>query len=345
MSERPQRNLSIELMRVTEAAALAAAQYMGTGDRKAGDQAAVDAMRAVLSTVEIDGVIVIGEGEKDKAPMLYNGEKIGTGAPPAVDVAVDPVEGTRLLALGRPNAISCIAVAERWSMWNPGPSFYAEKLVVDKRARHVIDIRYSVADNLNHIAVALGRPITELTVFVLDKPRHEQLVREIRAAGARITLQPEGDVVGALLAATPGSGVDVMMGVGGTPEAVIAAAAVKALGGAMQVRRAPQSEEELERVKAAAGDEWDAVLTADDLIKADDAFFAATGITDGPLLEGVHYDREGGVTTFSMVMRAKTGTVRYIKAVHQLERLMQFSQVEYIRQTGADWTSVAAAQA
>ncbi|NOX62760.1 MAG: class II fructose-bisphosphatase [Chloroflexi bacterium] len=345
MSERPQRNLSIELMRVTEAAALAAAQYMGTGDRKAGDQAAVDAMRAVLSTVEIDGVIVIGEGEKDDAPMLYNGEKIGTGSPPAVDVAVDPVEGTRLLALGRANAISCIAVAERWSMWNPGPSFYADKLVVDKRARDVIDIRYSVADNLNHIAVALGRPISELTVFVLDKPRHEQLVREIRATGARITLQSDGDVVGALLAATPGSGVDVMMGVGGTPEAVIAAAAVKALGGAIQVRRSPQSEDELQRVMAAAGDDWDAVLTEDDLIRAEDAFFAATGITDGPLLEGVHYDREGGVTTHSMVMRAKTGTVRYIKAVHQLERLMQFSQVEYIRQVGADWTSIAAAQA
>ncbi|RME84034.1 MAG: fructose-bisphosphatase class II family protein, partial [Caldilineae bacterium] len=269
----------------------------------------------------------------------------GSGAPPAVDVAVDPVEGTRLLALGRPNAISCIAVAERWSMWDPGPSFYADKLVVDKRARDVIDIRYSVADNLNHIAVALGRPISELTVFVLDKPRHEQLVREIRATGARITLQSDGDVVGALLAATPGSGVDVMMGIGGTPEAVIAAAAVKALGGGMQIRRAPQSDEERERVIAAAGDDWDAVLTADDLIRADDAFFAATGITDGPLLEGVHYDRAGGVTTHSMVMRAKTGTVRFIKAIHQLDRLMEFSQVEYIRQVGADWTSVAAAQA
>ncbi|NJN94183.1 MAG: class II fructose-bisphosphatase [Anaerolineales bacterium] len=327
MTERPDRNLAMDLVRVTEAAALAAAHYMGLGNKEAGDQAAVDAMRSVLHTVEMDGVIVIGEGEKDEAPMLYNGELVGGGHPPAVDVAVDPVEGTRLLALGRPNAISVIAVAERWSMWQPGPSFYMNKIVVDRNARQAIDITLSPTENLHRIAGALGRRVNELTVFVLDKPRHEALIAEIRHTGARISLHTDGDVMGALMAAIPGSGVDVLMGTGGTPEGVIAAAAVKALGGGMQCQRAPQSEAECQRLKAAMGDEVYQVLTLNELIKADDAFFAATGITDGPLLEGVHYDRQGGVTTHSIVIRALSGSVRYIKGIHQLKREFPFGRV------------------
>jgi len=332
MSERPQRNLALELVRVTEAAALAAARYMGLGDRDAADQAAVNAMRLVLQTIEMDGVVVIGEGEKDQAPMLYNGESIGNGRPPAVDVAVDPVEGTRLLALGRPNAISVVALAERWSMWNPGPSFYVDKIVVGRAARDAIDLRLSPTENLHRIAAALECQVRDLTVFVLDKPRHEHLIQEIRAAGARITLHTDGDVAGAILAATPGTGVDVLMGIGGSPEAVIAAAAVKALGGAMQIRRAPQSVEERTRVAAAVGPVMDEILTENDLIHSEDVFFAATGITDGSLLRGVHYGRDG-VSTESVVMRARSGTVRYIRAIHQLDKLMRFSQIDY---TGAE---------
>jgi fructose-1,6-bisphosphatase II len=329
MKEYPQRNLALELVRVTEAAALAAAQYMGAGDKTAGDGAAVDAMRLMLTTLEMDGVVVIGEGEKDAAPMLYNGERVGNGTPPQVDVAVDPVEGTSLLALGRPNAISVIALAARGSMWHPGPAFYMDKIVVERAARAAIDLNRSPADNLHHIATALGRPVAELTVFVLDRPRHAALIRQIRTTGARISLQTDGDVVGALLAATPGSGIDVLLGIGGAPEAVIAAAAIKALGGGMQARCAPQSDGERQRVLAALGGGWDQVLTQDDLIRGDEAFFAATGITAGPLLEGVHYASRQGVTTHSVVMRAKTGTVRYIQAIHQLEKLTKISPVAY----------------
>jgi fructose-1,6-bisphosphatase II len=310
----------MDLVRVTEAAALSAARYMGLGNKEAGDQAAVDAMRAVLQTVDMDGVVVIGEGEKDEAPMLYNGEEVGTGDAPAMDVAVDPVEGTSLLALGRPNAISVIAVAERGSMWRPGPSLYLNKIVVEQAARQAIDITLSATENLQRIAGALGRQVSELTVFVLDKPRHQALIAEIRRTGARIALYSDGDVVGALMAAIPGTGIDVLMGIGGTPEGVIAAAAVKALGGGMQARLAPQSEEERRRLEAAFGDKLDHVLMLDDLISADDAFFAATGITDGPFLEGIHYDRRGGVTTHSIVVRALSGSLRYIKGVHQLKR-------------------------
>ncbi len=318
MGKKPDRNLAMELVRVTEAAAISAARYMGKGDKEAGDQAAVDAMRAVLDTVEMDGLVVIGEGEKDEAPMLYNGERVGTGSPPAVDVAVDPVEGTRLLALGRPNAISVIAVAEKGSMWDPGGSLYMDKIVVEKRAREAIDITLSPAENLRRIAEALGRPVEDLTVFVLDKPRHQQLIEEIRQAGARIALHTDGDIMGALMAAIPGTGVDVLMGIGGTPEGVISAAAVKALGGGMQGRRAPQKDYEKERLQKELGDTIDEVLTLDDLIHADDAFFAATGITDGAFLEGVHFDREGGVTTHSIVIRALSGSIRYVKGIHQL---------------------------
>ena len=325
----PQGHLALELVRVTEFAALAAAQFMGTGDKNAGDGAAVDAMRDVLRKLNFDGRVVIGEGEKDNAPMLYAGERVGNGSPPQVDIAVDPVEGTNLLALGRGNAISVIALTAHGGMWNPGPSLYMNKLVVDKRARRVIDITQSPAENLRRIAAALNRPVAKLTVFVLDKPRHANLIRRIRRVGARVSLQTDGDVAGALQAAIPGSGVDVLMGIGGTPEAVITAAAVKALGGGMQVRCAPQSESERARVQAAFGAEWDAIRTESDLVTAEDAFFAATGITAGPLLEGVHFDREMGVTTHSMVIRAKTGTIRHIKAVHQFSKLARLGAVDY----------------
>lgn len=327
MSDRPERNLAMELVRVTEAAALAAGRWMGRGQKADGDRAAVEAMRLILGTVEMDGVIVIGEGEKDQAPMLYNGEPVGNGRPPSVDVAVDPVEGTNLLALGRPNAISVIALAERRSMWNPGPSLYMDKLVVGKQARDVIDINCSSEENLRRVAAALGRPIHELTVFVLDKPRHVELIRQIREAGARVTLQTDGDVAGALLACMPNSGVDGLMGIGGTPEGVIAAAAVKALGGAMQGRRAPQSEAEKERV-AALSETWEEVLTQDDLVRSEDVFFAATGITDGALLRGVHYTGDGA-STDSIVIRGKTGTVRTIRAEHRWDKLKRISQIPY----------------
>jgi fructose-1,6-bisphosphatase II len=334
MSERPQRNLALELVRVTEAAALAAAKYMGTGSKPGGVTAATQAMHLLLNTIEMEGVVVIGKGEKHTTSKLYHGELVGTGKPPAVDVAIEPVEGASLLALGRANALSVAALAERWSLWTPGPAQYMDKLVVDKRACEVIDITKSATDNLKNIASALNRALNELTVFVLDRPRHTKLIQEIRSTGARVSSHIDGDVAGALLAAMPGTGVDLLMGIGGATEAVISAVAIKALGGGMECRRAPQSEQEMLRVKAVLADEWDEVLTQDDLVRSEDAFFAATGITDGPLLEGVHYDRESGVTTHSMVMRVKTGTRRTIQAVHQFDKLMQISQVDYDKRKG-----------
>ena len=319
MKLRPDRNLAMELVRVTEAAAISAARFMGTGDKEGGDGAAVDAMRAFLKTVDMKGIVVIGEGEKDDAPMLFNGEEIGTGKGPEVDVAVDPVEGTNLLALGRPNSIAVLGVAERGSMWDPGRSYYMNKLVVGKKARHVIDIRKSPTENLNRIAEALGRPVNELTVFVLDKDRHIGLINEIRATGARITLHTDGDVLGALMASIPGTGVDVLMGIGGTPEGVIAACAVKALNGGMQGMRAPQLKEEIEQLIEDKVDLKE-VLELDDLVNTDNAFFAATGITAGSFLQGVRFDQEGGVTTESIVIRSLTGSVRYIKGIHQLDK-------------------------
>jgi len=322
-SVKPDRNLAMEMVRITEAAAISAARYMGTGDKVAGDQAAVDAMRSVLDTVAICGTVIIGEGEKDEAPMLYNGEKVGTGNGPEVDVAVDPVEGTNLLAYGRPNSIAVLAMSEKGSMWNPGESFYMNKLVVEKKAKDAIDITKSTTENLHNIAMALGREVKDLTVFMLDKPRHKEMITEIRHAGARISLHTDGDVMGALMAATPGTGVDVLMGIGGTPEGVISAVAVKALGGGMQGMRAPQLPEEMENL-AKTGIDFNQVLQLDDLLTADDGFFAATGITEGTFLEGVHYDREEGVTTHSIVARAATGSIRYIKGHHQLKRPMDF---------------------
>lgn len=315
----------MELVRVTEAAAISAARFMGTGDKEGGDGAAVDAMRAFLKTVEMDGTVIIGEGEKDEAPMLFNGEKVGSGHGPKVDIAVDPVEGTRLLARGAANSIAVIAAAEAGSMWDPGNSLYTNKLVVEKKARYVIDIKKSPSENLKRIAEVLDRRIEDLTVFVLEKERHQKLIQEIRSTGARITLSTDGDVLGAIMAAIPGTGIDVLMGTGGTPEAVIAACAVKALGGGMQVMRDPQLDYEKEALKKDKV-KLDVVLDLDDLVKSDDAFFAATGITQGSsFLEGVHFDR-GGVETHSLAIRALTQSVRFVKGIHQLDSHLEFGK-------------------
>lgn len=309
----------MELVRVTEAAAISSARYLGRGNKVGGDKAAVDAMRAFLETVQMKGTVIIGEGEKDEAPMLYNGEVVGSGEGPEVDLAVDPVEGTRLLAEGRPNAISVIAAAEKGSMWNPGSSFYMDKIVVEMAARDAIDINKSPSTNLVNIAEALNRQVEDLTVFVLDKPRHASLIDDIRQIGARIMLSSDGDVMGALMATIPGTGVDVLMGVGGTPEGVITAAAVKALGGGMQCKRAPQTIEKKRKLRE-EGVELDHVLQLDDLIRSDNTFFAATGISTSSFLEGVRFDQRGGVSTESIVIRSLTGSIRYIKGVHQLNR-------------------------
>lgn len=319
----PDRNMAMELVRVTEAAAISAARYMGTGDKKIGDQAAVDAMRAVLDTVDIDGIVIIGEGEKDEAPMLFNGERVGNGNGPQMDIAVDPVEGTSLLANGTPNAIAVIAASASGSMWVPEDSLYMNKIVVEERAKDVIDINDTPSSNLKRIAKELNREIHELTVFVLDKPRHKKLIADIRKAGARITLQTDGDVMGALMAAIPGTGVDVLMGTGGTPEGVIAAAAVKALRGGMQGKRDPQIDSEVKALTA-NGVDINQILYIDDLIRADDAFFAATGITEGSFLKGIHFDQIKGVTTHSIVIRALSGSIRFIEGSHSLKRNLEF---------------------
>lgn len=332
MSERPQRNLAMEIVRVTEAAAMAAARFMGTGDHAAADLAAREAMHLILDTVDMDGVVVveIGQQEEGEPDKLYVGERIGTGRPPAVDVAVKPIEGTDLLAQGRGNAVSLAVLAERWSIWNPGPAWHLNKLVVGKAAREAIDITLEPVENLHRIAEALGRPVSSLVVFTLDRPYQQPLIESLRAAGARVMRCRAGDVTGAILAVTPGSGVDVYMGVGSARSGVMAAVAVKTLGGAMQAMRAPQSEEERRRVEI-CGACMDEVLTENDLVASDDAFLAATGITDGSWLQGIHHLPGGELTTHSVVMRAKSGTVRHIQTTLQLERLMQFSQIDYGR--------------
>ncbi|HEX2039111.1 MAG TPA: class II fructose-bisphosphatase [Acidimicrobiales bacterium] len=323
----PDRNLALELVRVTEAAALAASRWMGRGDKEGADGAAVDAMRIVLTTVPMDGVVVIGEGEKDEAPMLYNGEAIGDGTPPMTDIAVDPIDGTTLTAKGRGNALSVIAVSERGSMFDPGPCVYMEKIAVGPEARDVIDITKSPTENLKAIARAKGTTVRDLTAVILERPRHDDLVAEVRAAGARIRLIPDGDVAGAISTAWPESGADVLFGIGGTPEGVIAAAALKCMGGRLQGRLWPRNDEE-RQAATAAGYDLDAVLTTDDLVRGDNCFFAATGITDGELLRGVHYDSRGA-TTQSLVMRSKSGTVRRIDARHRLRKLSEFSAIEF----------------
>lgn len=325
--EAPEKNLALDLVRVTEAAALASARWLGRGDKEAGDGAAVDAMRMSFATLYIQGTIIIGEGEKDEAPMLFNGETVGMGQGPALDVAVDPVEGTNLLAFGRPNAISVVGVAPAGSMFNPGPSFYMQKLVVPRDARNVVDLDAPVRDNLVNISKALGKKIHDLVVFVLDKPRHEKLIQQIREVGARIQLHTDGDVAGALMVVDPRAEVDVMMGTGGTPEGVLAACAIKGVGGEMLARLDPQSYVEKEAI-VEAGIDVRETLTVDSLVRSDDCFFAATGISGGTFLRGVQYNGRGAVT-HSMVIRGKTGTLRYIESYHNMDRLSKFSAVRY----------------
>lgn len=326
-SQAPDRNLALELVRVTEAAALAAARWVGRGDKNAADQAAVDAMRLMLSTVEMDGIVVIGEGEKDQAPMLYNGERLGTGRPPQVDIAVDPIDGTRLTAQGRPGALSVVALSERGTMFDPKHLVYMRKIAVGPEARDVIDITDSVENNLKRIARALGKEVSEVTVMVLDRPRHRDLIEEIRRAGARIRLIMDGDVAGAVTAAMPDTGIDVLMGIGGSPEAVVAAAALKCLDGGFQCTLWPRNEEEANLARE-RGLDLDQVLTIDDLIRSDNVFFALTGITTGELVEGVKYVGRGAITE-SLVMRSRSGTIRRIRALHRWDKLMRISQVPY----------------
>lgn len=325
----PTRNLALDLVRVTEAAAMAAGRHMGRGDKEAGDGAAVDAMRLMLNNVDIDGVVVIGEGEKDEAPMLFNGERLGSGQGPKVDIAVDPIDGTRLLALGRANSIATVAMAERGSIFDPGPIVYMYKIAVGAAARGAIDIEASVTDNLKAVARAKGLDLDDLTVVILDRPRHEEIIAEIREAGARIRLITDGDVAGAIMAARPGTGIDMLIGIGGTPEGVLAAAALACLDGEIQGRLHPRDEEEAKLARE-GGYDLERVLTMQDLVNSEDIFFAVTGITDGELVDGVKYIA-GGARTHSLVMRAKSGTIREIRATHRWEKLMTFSQIAYDR--------------
>ncbi len=345
MAQQLDRNLAMDIVRVTESAALAAARWMGRGDKPRADEAAVNAMRRLFDSMALDGIVVIGEGEKDKAPMLFNGERLGLGAAagsserfghevafdvtklPSVDVAVDPIDGTRLLSLGLPNALSVVALAERGSMFAPGHLVYMDKLAVGPSARGAIDMNRSVKENLEAIARAKEKPLRDLTAVVLDRPRNANFVTDIRACGARLKLITDGDVAAAISTALEGTGVDVLFGIGGSPEAVIAASALKCLGGDMQCRLWPRDESEKDYARQ-MGYSLEAKLGISDLVKGDNVFFAATGITDGELLRGVHYV-SGGATTESLVMRSKSGTVRRVLATHRLEKLMQISEIEY----------------
>jgi fructose-1,6-bisphosphatase II len=323
----PDRNLAMELVRVTEAAALAASRWMGRGDKEGADGAAVDAMRIVLDSVPMDGIVVIGEGEKDEAPMLYNGERIGDGSPPETDIAVDPIDGTTLTAKGRGNAISVIAVSPRGTMFDPGPCVYMEKIAVGPECVGVIDITKSVTENLEAVARAKNETVRDVTAVILDRDRHQDLIAEVRAAGARIRLIADGDVAGAISTAWPDTGADILFGIGGTPEGVIAAAALKCMGGELQGRLWPRNEDE-RAAAVAQGYDLERVLSTDDLVSGDNCFFAATGITDGDLLRGVHYDARGA-STQSLVMRSKSGTVRRIDALHRLHKLREFASVDF----------------
>jgi fructose-1,6-bisphosphatase II len=322
----PDRNLALELARVTEAAALAAGRWMGRGDKEAADQAAVDAMRLVVNGVSMDGVVVIGEGEKDEAPMLFNGEQIGAGGPPC-DIAVDPIDGTTLTALGRPNAIAVIALSERGTMFDPGPCVYMEKVAAGPEAADVIDLDAPVTANLQAVAKALGEDVDDVTAVILDRDRHTDIIKECREAGARIRLIPDGDVAGAISTAWPESGANVLFGIGGTPEGVIAACALKCLGGAIQGRLWPRNDEERTAARD-AGYDLDRVLTTEDLVSGDDVFFSATGVTDGELLRGVRYFGDGARTQ-SLVMRSKSGTIRTIDSRHRWQKLMRYSSVKF----------------
>jgi fructose-1,6-bisphosphatase II len=323
----PDRNLALELARVTEAAALAAGRWVGRGDKNGADGAAVSAMRQLISTVSMNGVVVIGEGEKDHAPMLFNGEQVGDGTGPDCDVAVDPIDGTRLTVNGMPNAIAVIAVSPRGSMYDPSAVFYMSKLVTGPEAADLVDIDASAADNINALARAKHCAPSDVTVVILDRERHADLISQVRATGARIKLITDGDVAGAILAAGEGTGVDLLLGIGGTPEGVIAACAIKCLGGVILGKLAPRDEDERDRA-IDAGHDLDRVLTTDDLVSSEDAFFAATGITDGELLKGVRY-RSGGASTHTLVMRARSGTIRNIHSEHALWKVSRYSVVPY----------------
>jgi fructose-1,6-bisphosphatase II len=327
MRQLPDRNLAMELVRVTEAAALAAGRWVGRGDKLAADQAAVDAMRLMIDSVSMDGVVVIGEGEKDEAPMLFNGERVGIGSGPETDVAVDPIDGTTLTSVGQPNALSVIALAPRGAMFFPGAAMYMEKIATGPEAADAIDITAPVAENIRAVAKAKGKRPEEVAVTILQRPRHDEIVREVREAGARVFLITDGDVAGAIAAAAPRMEVDLLLGIGGTPEGVVAAAALKCLGGAIQGRLYPRDDDE-RRALRDDGYDVEKVLTTDDLAAGDDLFFAATGITDGYLLDGVKYWPDGA-TTYSMVMRSRSGTIRYVKSDHAFEKLERFSSIDY----------------
>lgn len=319
LANEPDRNLGMELVRVTEAAAIAASPWVGRGDKNSADKAAVDAMRRMITTVSMDGVVVIGEGEKDEAPMLFNGERVGDGTGPKCDVAVDPIDGTRLTALGMPNAVSVMAVSEAGTMFNPSAVFYMEKLATGPEAADVVDLRLPVAENIRRLAKAKGDSTDHITVCILDRPRHEQIIKEIREVGARIRLITDGDVAGAIVAAQEESGVDLMLGVGGTPEGIVAACAMKALGGVIQGRLWPTSDEEREKMQD-DGLDSDTVLTTDELVTTDNCYFVATGITSGELLSGVRFNRGRGHTQ-STVMRAASGTIRTVDADHRAAKI------------------------
>jgi fructose-1,6-bisphosphatase II len=326
-SQAPDRNLALELARVTEAASMAAARWVGRGDKNGADGAAVNAMRMLINSVSMRGVVVIGEGEKDHAPMLFNGEEVGDGTGAACDVAVDPIDGTRLCANGMPNAISVLAVAGRGSMYDPSAVFYMAKLATGPEAAGMVDIDAPPGANVAAVAKAKGCGPQDVTVVILDRPRHEELIAEVRASGARIHLITDGDVAGAIMAASEGTGIDLMLGIGGTPEGIIAACALKCLGGVILGKLAPRDEAERRRALD-AGHDLDRVLTTDDLVTSDDVFFAATGITDGELVDGVRY-LHGHATTHSLVMRSRSGTIRSIKSEHQLWKLRAYSAVNF----------------
>jgi fructose-1,6-bisphosphatase II len=327
-AQRPDRNLALELVRVTEAAALAAARWVGMGDKNAADGAAVDAMRLVLDTVHMDGVVVIGEGEKDEAPMLYNGENIGDGSPPSVDIAVDPLEGTTLTAKGMPNALAVIALSERGSMFDPGPCVYMQKMAGGPEIADCLDLDRSLTETIQLVAKKKSCDVRDIMVVVLDRPRHEEGIKEIREAGARVRLISDGDVAAAMLAVSDNSPVDMLWGVGGTPEGVISAAALKCMGGQIVGRLWPRNDEE-RKAALEQGYDLDKQLTGDDLITSDDCFFSATGVTDGDVLQGVRYQGSAGATTESLVMRSRSGTVRRVHARHDRTKLRAVTGSRY----------------
>lgn len=323
----PTRNLALDLVRVTESAALSAGRYMGRGDKNAADGAAVEGMRLMLNTIDIDGVIVIGEGEKDNAPMLYNGEKLGTGNGPAMDIAVDPIDGTRPLAHGLWNSIATVAIAPRGTMFDPGPFLYMNKIAVGPLGKGKMDIDAPVIDNLRKLAKAKGEKVEDLTAIILDRPRHADLIAEVRKAGARIRLIPDGDVAGALMTAMENTDIDILLGIGGTPEGVLAAAGLRCMGGEIIGKLYARNAGELERARK-MGVDFAKPLVMNDLISSEDVFFAATGITSGDLLDGVSYFKDGARTD-SLVMRGLTGTIRRVIATHRLNKLGKISQIQY----------------